>query len=110
MTLGKAKETIANAPEGLDEAAKRKMPTSYGSLEVDCYGGSEPVYSEEQMIERFKAGAEWAFGQGYSQEYRIQYNEGVSDTSTRSRQMTFTIPVPNDFLDGDNMIVQIRKK
>ncbi len=80
-----------NDPEGLDEAA-----WNYASKNCE--------------YDAFKAGAEWAFGQGYSQEYRIQYNEGVSDTSTQSRQMTFTIPVPNDFLDGDKMIVQIRKK
>lgn len=50
-------------PSNLDEAAEEIMPISYGSLEVDCYGGSEPVYSREQMVEMFKAGVELMAGQ-----------------------------------------------
>ena len=46
-------------PSELDEAAEESMPEAEGFLEIDIYGGSEAVYSREQMLAMYKAGAEW---------------------------------------------------
>jgi hypothetical protein len=90
-------------PSNLDEAVNGVMPISYGSLEVDCYGGSEPVYSREQMVEMFKAGAEWMAGQGASFNTKVGWIDGPT-----------VLDWPDDILDkfkmGDEVIVQIRKK
>ena len=49
----------SSLPDNLDEEAEKVMPYSYDFIELDIYGGSEPVYSREQMRTMFKAGAEW---------------------------------------------------
>lgn len=43
----------------LEEAAEDAMPEEYGFIEIDMYGGSEAVYSREQMLAMFKSGANW---------------------------------------------------
>lgn len=50
-------------PSNLDEAAEESMPEVEGFLEIDIYGGSIPVYSREQMLAMYKAGAELMAGQ-----------------------------------------------
>lgn len=45
-------------PSNLDEAAEESMPEEKGFLETDIYGGSEAVYSREQMLTMFKSGLE----------------------------------------------------
>jgi len=102
MTLGKAKETIANAPEGLDEVAttyawehQEAHTNEVGETEFD-YG---PRYSA------FKAGAEWAFGQGEMIEGTLGYGPHLQ------RPIIHLEGVPS-FYDGhcQEVIVQIRMK
>lgn len=50
-------------PSNLDEAAEESMPEEEGFLEIDIYGGSIAVYSREQMLAMYKAGAERMAGQ-----------------------------------------------
>ena len=73
------------------------------------------IYDDEDGIEQyvhdsFIAGAEWQAKQGYSFEYIIQYDWGVSDTSTESKKVTLSFPLPADIFEDDRVIVQIRKK
>jgi hypothetical protein len=87
-------------PSNLDEAAEESMPEEEGFLEIDIYGGSETVYSREQMLAMFKAGAEWMAGQGY-------VKEGIA----RPDDCEIWVNMTNtDIKDGDEVIVQIRKK
>lgn len=46
-------------PNNLDEAAIEAMPYPYDYIELDIYGGSEPVYSRGQMLAMFEKGVEW---------------------------------------------------
>ena len=89
----------------LDEAVNGVMPISYGSLEVDCYGGSEPVYSREQMVEMFKAGAEWMAEQGYVTETTVDKTPFNGPTG-----ICMNLHDSTGFKIGDKVIVQIRKK
>ena len=90
-------------PSNLDEAAEEVMPISYGSLEVDCYGGSEPVYSREQMKKMFKAGAELMAEQGVSMLGRVGiYGVDVESITKELREAGFNL--------GEEIILQIRKK
>ena len=41
------------------EEAESLLPEPYGFLQTDIYGGSESVYSREQMLAILKAGIEW---------------------------------------------------
>lgn len=47
-------------PDNLNKAAEKVIPNSYVCIELDTYGGLEPVYSREQMLTMFEKGAEWA--------------------------------------------------
>lgn len=72
-------------------------------------GGFTPKYNAT-LAEAFLAGAEWQAKQGYSLEYIIQYAWGVSDTSTESKKVTLSFLLPADIIEGDKIIIQIRKK
>lgn len=58
----------------------------------------------------FKAGAEWMAEQGETIEFVAQYEFGVSDTSTSTKRCTLTFPLPANIVEGDKVIVQIRRK
>ena len=77
-----------DAPEGLDEAAYKYSFESRPS-----------VYGQVDVIDAFKAGAEWAFGQGYSVEDRVR------DLPMKYLPLWCEKAEPND-----KVIVQIRKK
>lgn len=84
-------------PEGLDEAAEE-----YGSrfIHPDCKAAGE--YG-------FKAGAEWMAGQG------ISADSGVCKLANRAwvtpaNEKKFAQDVFDNFVAGDKVIVQIRKK
>lgn len=67
-------------------------------------------YLTPYIREAFIAGAKWAMEQGLSIEFVAQYEFGVSDTSTASKRCTLTFPLPANIVEGDKVIVQIRKK
>ena len=79
-------------PQGLDEAAEE-----YAKLRNAAY---------ETVFYAFKAGAEWMAEQGVSKEAEIEVHGDVGWL----KQSTSVIDVPDDFKDGDTVIVQVRKK
>lgn len=95
-------------PSNLDEAAEEVMPISYGSLEVDCYGGSEPVYSREQMVEMFKAGSEWMTLQGVNADFEVCKLANRA-WLTPIEEKRFAQDIYDNFTAGDKVVVQIRK-
>ena len=85
-----------NNHEGLDEAAKE-----------DAFNNAEDSIEYMARLAGFKAGAEWAFGQGEYAEGRII---GYDDGSFELVVSWLDIPNRSIFKDGDKVIVQIRKK
>ena len=78
----------------LEEAAQEYLITRYG------------IAIEPQIKDAFKAGAEWIMQQGVTKEAEIEVHGGVGWL----KQNTSVIDVPDDFKDGDAVIVQVRKK
>lgn len=101
-------------PSNLDEAAKESMPRNKGFLEIDIYGGSEAVYSREQMLAMFKAGAEWMAGQGSSFECEVcetpqgQWAAGLHLCNCADKEQSALKEIGAK--DYDKVIVQIRRK
>jgi hypothetical protein len=81
----------------LEEAAEEYASNSTGFIDMTAYRA-------------FIAGAKWLSKQGYSFEYVIQYAWGVSDTSTQSKKIDMSFPLPADMFEGDRVVIQIRKK
>ena len=87
-------------PSNLDEAAEESMPEEKGFLKIDIYGGSEAVYSREQMLAMFKTGAKWMTGQG------VILNLSIDELSCGA----YNACVEQGLTSEDDVIVQIRKK
>lgn len=107
---GGSKKPIA--PEGLDEAADAYAERHGFRVPYD---GTNNFYDEVDVKaskDGFKAGAEWAFGQGETHEgvvgndFIIELDKGdwIDLTPDVSNQPSF------DVKPGDKVIVQIRKK
>ena len=115
MTIGRYYEDrdllsfIDSLPEepdkSLEEAVEKHINEALFKWSYDDEDGVE-----QYVHDSFIAGAEWQAKQGYSFEYIIQYAWGVSDTSTESKNVTLSFPLPADIFEGDRVIVQIRKK
>lgn len=96
-------ERVTKLPSNLDEAAEEYYDNMWDDL-----GGKAMVINYEHdiwypssVIETvFKAGAEWMAGQGYTK-------EGVARPDDCEIWINFT---DTDIKDGDEVIVQIRKK
>lgn len=102
-------------PSNLDEAAEKSMPEEEGFLEIDIYGGSEAVYSREQMFAMFKAGAELVAGQGVKIGETKIYLEDDGDEPPYSQEWldfeSTEFKLPNGaFQPGDEVEVILRKK
>ncbi len=70
------------------------MSEAEGFLEVDIYGGSEAVYSREQMLAMYKAGAELMAGQGWIDDGSMPPEvKQESDTLQGHREWTESEPV-----------------
>lgn len=92
--LFKGEKMQLSLPSNLDEAAEESMPEAEGFLEVDIYGGSEAVYSREQMLVMYKAGAEWMAGQGWIDDGSMPpETKQESDTLQGHREWTESEPV-----------------
>ena len=89
-------------PSDIDEAAKESMPEEEGFLEIDIYGGSETVYSMEQMLAMFKAGAEWMAEQGVTVGGTFHHSCGYPSVIELNTYL-------RDY-EGKEVIVQIREK
>ena len=98
-------DNISLLPSNLDEAAEDVMPEGYGFIEVDIYGGSETIYSREQMLAMFKAGAEWMAGQGVIGEGEI--TKDISNSLTVSAKIPL---LPKFFKFGDKVSVTVKEK
>ena len=102
-------------PSNLDEAAEESMPEEKGFLEIDIYGGSEAVYSREQMLAMFKAGAEWMAGQYKPiKAHCVESSNPVSE-SPNQRLHLITLLYEEDkdtthVIGGDDIEICIRKK
>lgn len=50
--------------------------------------------------------------EGYSFEFQVDYGFGnyISDTSTSTKKCTVQFPLPANIVNGDKVIIQIRKK
>lgn len=99
-------------PEGPDEAAllaASEYPSDEYPKVIDPEGGEHEMYDFTALMDMFKAGAKWQAEQGESFEFVIQYGFGVSDTSTDTKHCTLTFPLPANIVEGDKLIVQIRK-
>lgn len=86
-------ERITEFHSNLDEAAEEFYK------EIEHYPLSLPLYNKH-IRNAFKAGAEWMAGQGYTK-------EGVARPDDCEIWINFT---DTDIKDGDEVIVQIRKK
>ena len=82
-------ERVTKLPSNLDEAAKKYADDS-------CF--DDPEFTATMLA--FKAGAEWMAGQGY-------IKEGIARPDDCEIWINFT---DTDIKDGDEVIVQIRKK
>lgn len=85
-------------PSNLDEAAEKNFET----MEVLEH---ENIF-EETHNKIFKAGVEWMAGQGVSWEDKMTYYDGFLIYGQDERAYT----MGGDFNDGDEVVVQIRKK
>ena len=83
-------------PSNLDEAAVQFAQRGYSPFD-DPYEASKVF---ENVVNCFKAGAEWMAGQGYT-------TEGIAHPDDCEVWVDFT---STDIKDGDEVIVQIRKK
>ena len=83
-------------PSNLDEAAVQFAQRGYSPFD-DPYEASKVF---ENDVNCFKAGAEWMAGQGYT-------TEGIAHPDDCEVWVDFT---STDIKDGDEVIVQIRKK
>lgn len=92
-------------PSNLDEAAECTMPEEYGFIEIDIYGGSQAVYSREQMLAMYKAGAEWMAGQGVSTVAISSAEDGITEEG-----MKLIADYLGSLPDKTEVILQIRKK
>lgn len=94
---------IPKLPDNLDEAARVSMPKPNG-IE------SNMDFSFFQMIGMFEQGAKWMAGRGVSGIGSLHYanqGEGVKD----ELELFFHDIFPdNEWEEGENVIVQIRKK
>lgn len=96
-------EEKLSLPDNLDEAARESMPEEEGFLEIDIYGGSKAVYSMEQMLAMFRAGAEWMAKQGFISEGIIYQTSGEDTTIELNEHIGY-------LEDCEKVIVNIRKK
>lgn len=101
------KDKEKKSVEGLDKAAELWIAGVFLA-----YSAPDTIVKELREIaeKSFIAGAKWAMEQGLSIEFVAQYEFGVSDTSTASKRCTLTFPLPANIVEGDKVIVQIRKK
>jgi hypothetical protein len=88
---------IPNNHEGLDEAAVSAYPLDGTEFDKDF------VSRMKMKRQAFKAGAEWAFGQGET------YLQDVTMDLNGERLLEPTV-LTGDYDDGEVVIVQIRKK
>lgn len=96
-------EEKLSLPSNLAEAAEESMPEEEWFLEIDIYGGSEAVYSREQMLAMFRAGAEWMAEQGLISEGIIYQTSGKDTTIELNEHIGY-------LEDCDEVIVNIKKK
>lgn len=107
-------------PSDVDEAAEQAMPASYSFLEVDIYGGSEPVYSYEQMVEMFKAGVAYDRAKMLEEAVEgeieeVSFNNGEKHNTVRfsfdeeSLHVENRIWFPRSGKDGDKVRIVILK-
>lgn len=98
-------EEKLSLPSNLAEAAEESMPEEEWFLEIDIYGGSEAVYSREQMLAMFKAGAEWMAKQGVSTVAISNIEDGITEEGMKSiADYLESLP------DKTEVVLQIRKK
>lgn len=103
--LGASYNEQPSLPSNLAEAAEESMPEEEWFLEIDIYGGSEAVYSREQMLAMFKAGAEWMAGQGVSTVAISNIEDGITEEGMKSiADYLESLP------DKTEVVLQIRKK
>ena len=111
----KLETKVVELPSNLDEAAEESMPEEEGFLEIDIYGGSEAVYSREQMLAMFKVGAEWMAGQyKFIKAHCVEFSNPVSE-SPYQRLHLITLLYEEDedtpyVIGGDNIEIYTRKK
>ena len=91
------------AHEGLDEAAEayEGWADTYNTVDY-------PTYCS--VRDAFKAGAEWAFGQGLVYEGEVRHYGESGDTVYVKHPSTLRKKYAKMFKTGDKVIVQIRKK
>lgn len=99
-------QQIPKLPDSLDEAAEKysNIPYNFGEFAEIEYEFGEPIETivDDKVFVRdaFKAGAEWAAGQSYTDE--VKYSD------LEDRKYVF-VPY-EEFNPGDKVVVQIRKK
>ena len=104
-------------PTNLDEAAE-----AYSALEYDCHSETDAFYAMLQR-EAFKAGAEWLAEQGETDSFQVLMDEVhmYGDSNMPSEKFPYCyMKLPGgiegnyylgeEFKEGDELIVQIRKK
>lgn len=92
-------QDLAVDPSDIDEAAEKMYPmttTPPTPIEVAAYYNA----AQQKLRDAFKAGAEWMTGQGYTK-------EGIARPDDCEIWINLT---DTDIMDGDKVIVQIRKK
>lgn len=93
-------ERVTKLPSNMDEAAIDFADNARKQLYSKDYAIASIADYDHGCIDGFKAGAEWMAGQGYTK-------EGIARPDDCEIWVNFT---DTDIRDGDEVIVQIRKK
>ena len=96
-------------PQGLDEAAWEAANTKVSVQTILLWGAHEDVYTKEQLIEMFKAGAEWMAGQGETFESVVLKDAGGYPYIPPIEMYDYENEKAK-YNPGDKVIVQIRRK
>lgn len=83
-------------PSNLDEAAEEQA-NSFGYMKED--------YEYKELIETFKAGAEWMAGQGYTVDGIV-----FCDKELTGGYKDIVMSIPDELKVNDEVTIQVRKK